>query len=438
MKYNELKYLLELTDKEKLKADELCSKRIYTDFGPIFKEQRTIIKLQDTQIKDIIPPEEIIDYLDSLGYVITDYRMGKCVKKGVTGESPEESDRRLKHEIKIGGMIKSVEMKKTFDQRLSESTLKNNSRILIISHHPYDIAGMSTDKDWTSCMNVRDGFAKETPWRQIEYGGMVCYLMNESDWTRDNDDINKALARIAIKRLISDNSAFMFHLENKIYGLNTLAEEVNMDDILEAKLEESNKITTKNEDYFKTADDKSYTDSNIKKYRKYRIREEFKTFTEYANYIAVEFKFVITKIYEQEEMIDADGDVDLSHRNLKILPIQFNQVNGNFYCGYNNLTSLKGCPTTVNGNFYCYNNQLTSLEGCPKYVGGNFYCQDNRLTSLEGCPTTVNGNFYCGNNKLTSLEGCPEFIKGNWAIDNKFKSYPEYQSYLKNEGYTNK
>jgi len=38
MKYNELKYLLELTDEEKAKADELCSKRVYTDFGPVFKE----------------------------------------------------------------------------------------------------------------------------------------------------------------------------------------------------------------------------------------------------------------------------------------------------------------------------------------------------------------------------------------------------------------
>ena len=167
MKYNELKYLLELTDDEKDKADKFCYKRVYADFGPIFKEQRTIIKL-DTKVKDIKAPVEIIDYLDSQGYTITDYRLGRCVKKGSDNETPEESDRRLKREIKIGGLIKDSEMKKMFDQRLGESTLKNNSRILIISHHPYDIAGMSTDKDWTSCMDVRQGrVLSDTVWRQI-------------------------------------------------------------------------------------------------------------------------------------------------------------------------------------------------------------------------------------------------------------------------------
>ena len=165
MKFNELKYLLELTDKEKAKADELCSKRVYKDFGPLFKEQRTIIKLQDTQSEDVIPPQEIIDYLDLSGYVITDYRLGKCVKKGSDNETPEEFNKRIRREFKIGSLIKNIILKKMFDQRLGQSTLKNNSRLLIISHHPYDIAGMSTDKSWKSCMNIRKGSRQDTPWR---------------------------------------------------------------------------------------------------------------------------------------------------------------------------------------------------------------------------------------------------------------------------------
>ena len=52
-------------------------------------------------------------------------------------------------------------------------------------------------------------------------------------------------------------------------------------------------------------------------------------------------------------------------------------INEDFYCAYNKLTSLEGCPEKVGGVFYCAYNKLTSLEGCPKEVGGDFYCSDN-------------------------------------------------------------
>ena len=98
--------------------------------------------------------------------------------------------------------------------------------------------------------------------------------------------------------------------------------------------------------------------------------------------------------------IDVEGDVKLSYKNLIEFPdyIKFNYVSGDFDCYNNQLTSLKGCPTSVGGGFYCSNNQLTSLEGCPTSVGRYFNCSGNRLTSLKGCPTKVGGDFYCWNN----------------------------------------
>ena len=50
-------------------------------------------------------------------------------------------------------------------------------------------------------------------------------------------------------------------------------------------------------------------------------------------------------------------------------------------------------------DFYCDHNQLTSLEGCPETVGKGFSCSYNKLISLEGCPVFIGGNFWCGNNK---------------------------------------
>jgi len=37
---------------------------------------------------------------------------------------------------------------------------------------------MSTDRNWTSCMNLNDGAFHETAYRQVQYGGMCAYLIN--------------------------------------------------------------------------------------------------------------------------------------------------------------------------------------------------------------------------------------------------------------------
>ena len=87
-----------------------------------------------------------------------------------------------------------------------------------------------------------------------------------------------------------------------------------------------------------------------------------------------------------DESIDVDGDVNLSSRGLKRIPLKFRNVRGYFYCNYNQLTSLEGCPQSVGGAFSCSGNQLTSLEGCPQIVGGAFYCYSNKLTDFNGFP----------------------------------------------------
>ena len=116
--------------------------------------------------------------------------------------------------------------------------------------------------------------------------------------------------------------------------------------------------------------------------------------------------------------VDVDGDVNLSGKGLKELPLKFGKVSGDFYCHYNQLTTLEGSPKEVGGDFYCYNNQLTTLTGAPKEVGGNFYCYNNQLTTLEDAPKEVGGRFDCSSNQLTTLEGAPKEIGGNFYCGN--------------------
>ena len=114
--------------------------------------------------------------------------------------------------------------------------------------------------------------------------------------------------------------------------------------------------------------------------------------------------------------IDVDGDVILSDRLTK-LPLKFGRVTGDFICSYNQLVSLRGCPTEVGGDFDCMDNKLVSLEGGPTEVGGGFNCSYNKLVSLEGGPYSVGGGFNCSNNPIS-------------VIYNLFGSLKEFQDSL--------
>ncbi|MCK9544370.1 MAG: hypothetical protein M0R03_20315, partial [Novosphingobium sp.] len=128
-------------------------------------------------------------------------------------------------------------------------------------------------------------------------------------------------------------------------------------------------------------------------------------------------------IINPDGTVDVDGDVGLSNKNLDKIPFKFGKVTGNFYCYYNNLTSLEGAPREIGGNFYCYYNNLNSLEGAPREIGGNFYCYYNNLNSLEGAPREVGGSFYCSYNNLNSLEGAPREVSGDFYCNyNKLTS----------------
>ena len=78
------------------------------------------------------------------------------------------------------------------------------------------------------------------------------------------------------------------------------------------------------------------------------------------------------------------GKLNLQDLNLTVLPEMLKDitVDGDFYCGTNNLTSLENCPKTVSGVFGCSSNFLKSLEGAPKFVG-EILCVDLIQLNLQ-------------------------------------------------------
>ena len=256
--------LEELTDKQKKLTDKYTAKRKEgLSFGPLFKEERTYFPLNITEIMNIEIPNEIEQTLDNAGFYITDYRAGIAMKKAKPGE---EKDLR---QIKIGKILSKLNqpnLLKQFNERLgtSKKDIKNLKVDICITYNPYDIAGMSTDRNWTSCMNLDDGAYNDTPLKQVQYGGMVAYLISD-----DDKNIEKPLARIAIKRFISknDSSKFIFLAEYRIYGDVELANELRFQEKLIEILEKSNKLTTKNSsgEYLRD-DENSYSDTYYKNY----------------------------------------------------------------------------------------------------------------------------------------------------------------------------
>lgn len=111
----------------------------------------------------------------------------------------------------------------SFFKRLSDSFTYSNSRKLtkyddltvVISQDPIDVATMSTDRSWSSCMNLKKekSFSEERIICEVSSGGLVAYLIKSQDI-----DIQKPLARIWIRRFTNANGDSYAIPENKIYG----------------------------------------------------------------------------------------------------------------------------------------------------------------------------------------------------------------------------
>ena len=79
------------------------------------------------------------------------------------------------------------------------------------------------------------------------------------------------------------------------------------------------------------------------------------------------------------------GNLSLSEMELTVLPDTLKNIN-------------------VDGDFFCAGNKLTSLQNAPKSVGGNFHCSFNKLESLEGAPQKVDRHFICHSNDVKFTE----------------------------------
>lgn len=147
--------LEQLTVDQKFKADQYASKRKKTlSFGPMFTEERTYFPLQTKQLPILQTPKEFLQILDKADYYCADFRSKYVYQKNDKLKAkPVKLMTVISKELKNEPQ-KLKQLKKKFDERLNTSRSKNISCLICITHNPYDVAGMSTDRNWTSCMNL--------------------------------------------------------------------------------------------------------------------------------------------------------------------------------------------------------------------------------------------------------------------------------------------
>ena len=118
------------------------------------------------------------------------------------------SDRRRKVSIgKIFQQIKDLGIyadldimdKYAFDDIVKQFDSRNiikhtNDLIVVLSRHPYDIAGMSTNRGWTSCMNLHTDGMSSFVMSSLLTGALIAYLCRNSD-----SNIEHPLGRLLIK-----------------------------------------------------------------------------------------------------------------------------------------------------------------------------------------------------------------------------------------------
>jgi hypothetical protein len=153
----------------------------------------------DTTIQD-----KITTFLKSEGYKVTDYIKGIATDK-------------YNREVKIGKVLNKSKsnLLQKFNNDVSRQSLSTN-QIVVFSKNPYDIGGMSSNRGWTSCMNLYgDNENKHYVNCDIKKGTIIAYLINVND-----TNINKPQARILIKSFINvkDKNDIVYWVGNDVYG----------------------------------------------------------------------------------------------------------------------------------------------------------------------------------------------------------------------------
>jgi hypothetical protein len=119
-------------------------------------------------------------------------RLGKAIEKSIKYAQSKDFNEETIDDYKRAFQLWSRLQQRATKELLSKTG--NEKLMVVISRHPYDIAGMSTGRDWSSCMNLDTGKNSKYVPIDIKNGTIIAYLVFASD-----ANLKNPIGRILIK-----------------------------------------------------------------------------------------------------------------------------------------------------------------------------------------------------------------------------------------------
>ncbi len=170
------------------------------------KGYRVFIPLGVSELINKSKTQERVEIaLETDGYEVVDYIKGLARNK------------KNGQQIKIGKVLTKFERTRLLNDYTKDEIREGvkDNYIVVISRHPYDIAGMSTDRGWSSCMNLDGGSNSHYVPLEIENGTVVAYCVKAND-----PDIKNPNARLLIKPFVNieNEKEIYLGIDAKVYG----------------------------------------------------------------------------------------------------------------------------------------------------------------------------------------------------------------------------
>jgi len=151
-------------------------------------------------------------FLKNNGYELLD------LKDGVVQKQDSKNKMRLGKVLTMLGKTDKTALELLQRYNNEKSLLANeNDYLMVISKHPYDIGGMSTDRNWVSCMNLRGGSNSHYVKIDVKEGTIISYLIKRGDKNLQNP-ISRVLIKPFIDVLDETNILYGVESESVYYG----------------------------------------------------------------------------------------------------------------------------------------------------------------------------------------------------------------------------
>ena len=175
-----------------------------------------IVKISESIINEALKPSEFRDLM-KVGRELAVERINQIWPRlEAMADAKNRSGDRLYFNIEQSNDLDLLQ--KNSNEKSVAASLETEY-LMVISKHPYDIGGMSTNRSWTSCMNLRGGENSNYVPIDISQGTIISYLIQRND-----KNIQDPVSRILIKPYMEQDGRndILYGIERDLvkYGRN--------------------------------------------------------------------------------------------------------------------------------------------------------------------------------------------------------------------------